>query len=268
MEGISTTTDERKKHFVLVHGACHGAWCWYKLIPLLEASGHRVSAFDLSAAGTNTKEIQQVITFADYTAPLLEFMAAIPPEEKVVLVGHSVGGLSIAIAMEMFPTKISLAVFVTAFMPDTVNRPSYVFDQWYASIPKEDWLDTSFLPYTNDQNESDIKLLFGQKFFLNMYQLGSDQDRELVKILARPIPLFLNDLPKAQPFTEEAYGSVKRAFIICDEDKTIKEEFQRWMIKNNPVTEMKELKGVDHMPMISDPKELSTSLINIARGYD
>nr|XP_043608805.1 salicylic acid-binding protein 2-like isoform X2 [Erigeron canadensis] len=267
MEGIST--DEQKKHIVLVHGACHGAWCWFKLKPLIEAAGHRVSAFDLSAAGTNTKEIQQVITFADYTAPLLEFMAAIPPEEKVVLVGHSVGGLCIALAMEKYPKKISLAVFLTAFMPDTANRPSYVFDQFYESIPKEDWLDTSFLPYTNDQNESDIKLLFGQKFLsLNMYQLCSDEDRELVKILARPIPLFLNDLPKAQPYTEEAYGSVKRAYILCDEDKTIKEEFQRWMIKNNPVVEMKELKGVDHMPMISDPKQLSTCLLDLARGYD
>ena len=28
--------------FVLVHGAYHGAWCWERLTPLLEAAGHRV----------------------------------------------------------------------------------------------------------------------------------------------------------------------------------------------------------------------------------
>lgn len=39
------------KHFVLVHGLCHGAWCWYKLAPLLEAAGHRVTAVDLAASG-------------------------------------------------------------------------------------------------------------------------------------------------------------------------------------------------------------------------
>ncbi len=28
--------------YVLVHGAFHGAWCWKKLVPLLEAGGHQV----------------------------------------------------------------------------------------------------------------------------------------------------------------------------------------------------------------------------------
>jgi hypothetical protein len=30
--------------FVLVHGAWHGAWCWQRVVPLLEAHGHRVEA--------------------------------------------------------------------------------------------------------------------------------------------------------------------------------------------------------------------------------
>jgi protoheme IX farnesyltransferase len=33
--------------FVLVHGACHGAWCWSRLIPELEGLGHRAVALDL-----------------------------------------------------------------------------------------------------------------------------------------------------------------------------------------------------------------------------
>ncbi|KAG5614738.1 hypothetical protein H5410_014562 [Solanum commersonii] len=27
-----------KNHFVLVHGACHGAWCWYKVVTILRIS--------------------------------------------------------------------------------------------------------------------------------------------------------------------------------------------------------------------------------------
>lgn len=27
---------------VLAHGGCHGAWCWHKTVPLLEAAGHWV----------------------------------------------------------------------------------------------------------------------------------------------------------------------------------------------------------------------------------
>lgn len=44
-------------------------------------------------------------------------MAALPPDERVILVGHSLGGLAVSQAMERFPSKISVAVFVTALMP-------------------------------------------------------------------------------------------------------------------------------------------------------
>ncbi|KAL7610406.1 hypothetical protein Lser_V15G12797 [Lactuca serriola] len=267
MEDKMTTTGDEEKHFVLVHGACHGAWCWFKLKPLLEAAGHRVSAFDLSASGTNTKVIQDVATLADYSLPLLEFMATIPPEKKVVLVGHSLGGMNLALAMEKFPGKISIAVFLTAFMPDTAHTPSYVLDQYNKSTPQEAWLDTQLLSY-NDENESETSMLLGPEFLsLKLYQLCTNEDRELGKILIRPGSLFLKDLATAKHFTEGRFGSVKRAFIICDEDITIKEEFQRWMIENNPVVEVKELNGMDHMPMLCDPKQLSVCLLDIAHEY-
>ncbi|KAI3700678.1 hypothetical protein L2E82_45315 [Cichorium intybus] len=263
LEGKMESTEVEQKHFVLVHGGCHGAWCWFKLKPLLEAAGHRVSAFDLSASGTNTKVIQDVATLADYTMPLLEFMATIPPEEKVVLVGHSLGGMNLALAMEKFPEKISVAIFLSAFMPDTVHKPSYVLDQYNKRTPAEAWLDTQFLPY-NAENESEISMFFGPKILsLKLYQLCSNEDLELGKILVRPSSLFLKDLANAKQFTEEGYGSVKRAFVVCQEDKAINEDFQRWMIENNPVVEEKELTGVDHMPMLCDPKQLSVCLLDI-----
>ncbi|KAI7746310.1 hypothetical protein M8C21_014126 [Ambrosia artemisiifolia] len=214
-------TTNQQTHFVLVHGACHGAWCWFKLKPLLEAAGHRVSAFDLAASGTNTQSIQDVATLSDYTKPLLDFMATIPPEEKVVLVGHSLGGMNIALAMEKFPEKVSVAVFLTAFMPDSDHKSSYVLDQ----------------------------------------------DRELGKTLIRPSSLFVKDLNKAKLFTKEGFGSVRRTYVVCDEDNAIKKEFQQWMINNNPVEEIKELKHVDHMPMLCDPKQLSVCLLDIAVQY-
>ncbi|KAL2906169.1 Methylesterase 3 [Bienertia sinuspersici] len=118
-----------KKHFVLVHGACQGAWCWYKVKPLLEVSDHRVTVLDMAASGINLKKIHDLQTFADYCEPLIEFMKSIPDDHKVILVGHSLGGINIAMVMEMFPYKIELAVFLTAFMPDTHHTPSFVFDQ-------------------------------------------------------------------------------------------------------------------------------------------
>ncbi|KAG8384457.1 hypothetical protein BUALT_Bualt04G0119800 [Buddleja alternifolia] len=114
---------------MIVHGACHGAWCWYKLKPLLEAVGHRVTALDLSASGIDSRNLHELRTLADYTQPLIELVASIPQEEKVVLIGHSFGGLSLGLVMDMFPRKISVAVFLAAFMPDSTHEPSYVMDQ-------------------------------------------------------------------------------------------------------------------------------------------
>jgi pimeloyl-ACP methyl ester carboxylesterase len=60
---------------------------------------------------------------------LLEFLASLAPNEKVVLVGHSFGGMSAALAMEKFPEKLVVGVFIAAFTPDTDHKPSYVLQQ-------------------------------------------------------------------------------------------------------------------------------------------
>ncbi|KAJ4962352.1 hypothetical protein NE237_022291 [Protea cynaroides] len=108
---------EKKHHFVLVHGAGHGGWCWYKLATLLRSAGHRVTAPDLAASGINPKRLDEIRSISDYFQPLMEVMASLLPDDKVILVGHSMGGASVSAAMERFPHKISAAVFASAVMP-------------------------------------------------------------------------------------------------------------------------------------------------------
>ncbi|GMN29905.1 hypothetical protein TIFTF001_002615 [Ficus carica] len=103
----------------MVHGGCHGAWNWHKLKPMLESTGHHVTALDLAASGIDVKAIQDVHSMSDYSQPLLmELMASLAPKEMVVLVGHSLGGLNLALA---FPEKISVVVFISVFLPDTIH---------------------------------------------------------------------------------------------------------------------------------------------------
>ncbi|CAA3001269.1 salicylic acid-binding 2 [Olea europaea subsp. europaea] len=158
--------EKQQRHFVLVHGACLGAWCWYKLQPLLEAAGHRVTVFDLSASGVDPKSLNELRTFTDYTLPLFKVMDSISPDEKVVLVGHSLGGMNLAFAMEKYPQKISVAVFVTAYMPDTVHRPSYVLEQ----TPPQDSLDTQFIQFGRPEDKL-TAMFFGPKYISRMYRL-------------------------------------------------------------------------------------------------
>jgi len=104
------------KHFVLVHGAFHGAWCWYKVAHQLKSEGHNVTTLDMAACGVNTEKIEEVDSVSEYHKPLITFLASLPPQEKVILVGHSLGGLSVSIAMEKYPQRISVAVFITAYV--------------------------------------------------------------------------------------------------------------------------------------------------------
>ncbi|KAF2308130.1 hypothetical protein GH714_035563 [Hevea brasiliensis] len=69
-------------HFVLIHTVCHGAWTWYKLTPVLEAAGHKVTALDLAASGIDPRQIEQIGSFDEYSEPLLTFMASLPEGEK------------------------------------------------------------------------------------------------------------------------------------------------------------------------------------------
>ncbi|RXI07227.1 hypothetical protein DVH24_026363 [Malus domestica] len=98
------------KHFVLIHGGCHGAWSWYKVATLLKNSGHRVTALDLGASGINPIQVEQLPLLSEFVEPLTKLMVSLPPNEKVILVAHSYGGAVISIFMERFSQKISTAV--------------------------------------------------------------------------------------------------------------------------------------------------------------
>ena len=46
--------------YVLVHGACHGAWCWDEVAARLRAKGHRVVTLDLPGHGRRAAEVRAV----------------------------------------------------------------------------------------------------------------------------------------------------------------------------------------------------------------
>nr|XP_025885572.1 methylesterase 10 isoform X2 [Solanum lycopersicum] len=124
--GIKSFNMEKipKKHFILVHGFCHGSWCWYKIINLLEKCGHKVTALDLGGCGINMKQLNEIDSIFDYIQPLMDLMISLSKDEKIILVSHSYGGLCISLAMEAFPHKISTGVFISAYMPNHVDPPS------------------------------------------------------------------------------------------------------------------------------------------------
>lgn len=263
-------TKGRVSHFVLVHGACHGAWCWYKLSDLLKKAGHRVTALDLVGAGINRKDGEGIRSLAEYHQPLADFMKALPAngdhgtesEEKVILVGHSMGGVDLTCMMDQFPHKIAAAVFLTAFMPLPGTTPLQLIDQVYQR--NKTWADTEFKYGLDGQPSKPTSFKFGSNFAREyLYQNCSSEDITLAESLLRSMPA----LDEEVAYSSENYGRVPRAFIVAKQDKGIWEELQRKMIADNPPDRIYELEESDHSPFFSCPARLAQILQEISCAF-
>lgn len=83
--------------YLLVHGAWHGGWCWRKVVPLLEAQGHKVLAPTLPGHGED-KTPAAAVTLRSYADTICRLAGA--QTKPVILVGHSMGGIVITQAAE------------------------------------------------------------------------------------------------------------------------------------------------------------------------
>ena len=137
--GSSGAEEAKKPAFVLVHGAWHNASTYTLVIQQLAQLGHVAVALDLPGHGLDARlpaswhrrpfdatafatEVSPVAatTLADYvgtgTIAVIDQVRALG-HEKVVLVGHSMGGVTITQVAEMVPTKRLKLVYLTAFLP-------------------------------------------------------------------------------------------------------------------------------------------------------
>nr|CAB3479350.1 unnamed protein product [Digitaria exilis] len=260
----------RRHHFVLVHGVCHGAWCWYRVATLLSAAGHRVTALDMAACGASSPgRAEEVASFEEYSRPLLSAVAALPPAEQAVLVGHSFGGQSLALAMERHPDKVSVAVFASAAMPAVGKPMSFVLQEFSRETGPDFYMDRTYDRGSSNPQYPVETLLLGPEYLAKrLYQLSPPEDLTLAMAMVRPSQWFAEDeLVKGNLLTAERYGAVSRVCVVAEDDASWSSEFQRRMASWNPGTEVRGLPGADHMLMLSKPRELSELLVEIADKY-
>ena len=256
-------------HFILVHGLGHGAWCWYKLVPMLRAAGHRVTALDMAASGVHPARMDEVPSFEDYSRPLLDAVAAAPAGERLVLVGHSLGGLNIALAMERLPRKVAAAVFLDACMPCVGRHMGVTMEEFSRRTTPDFFMDSERMVLETSEGPRPA-LVFGPKLLAaKLYDRSSAEDLTLATMLVRPGRQFVDDpmVKDETLLTDANYGSVKKVYVVAMEDAVFSEEMQRWMVDLSPGTETEEIAGADHMAMFSKPRELCDVLLRIASKH-
>jgi pimeloyl-ACP methyl ester carboxylesterase len=95
--------------FVLVHGAFHGAWCWDQVVPKLSLPS---VAVDLPGRGTRPRSDRPVTIDQCVEAVIADADAA--GLSRVVLVGHSMGGITITEVANRHPERIAHLVYLAA----------------------------------------------------------------------------------------------------------------------------------------------------------
>ena len=105
---MSTTPDG----IVLVHGGMHGAWCWERVQPLLDLPS---VAVDLPGRGRRPLDASP-LTLARCVAAVLAD-ADTAGFDRFVLVGHSMGGLTLTATAAQAPDRITSLVYVAALTP-------------------------------------------------------------------------------------------------------------------------------------------------------
>jgi len=136
------TTTQPSRTYVLVHGACHGGWCWQKITPLLRAAGHDVYTPTQTGLGERSHLLQPGLgleTFIDDIANVLVWEDL----HNVILVGHSFGGITITGVADRMPDRISQLVYLDALILQDGESPFDIIPPEVAQQRRELSLKTS-----------------------------------------------------------------------------------------------------------------------------
>ncbi|CAH2078853.1 unnamed protein product [Thlaspi arvense] len=243
-------------HFVFVHGASHGGWCWYKLINLLVAAGYKATSVDLTGAGINLTDSNTVFDCDHYNRPLFSFLSDLPPHHKIILVGHSIGGGSITAALCKFTDKISMAVYLAADMVQpgsTLSSHSSI-----KSVGEEDIWDYT---YGEGADKPPTGVLMKEEFRRHYYYNQSPlEDVILASKLLRPAPvralLGVDKLPP-NPKAEQ----VPRVYIKTGKDNKFSSLRQDRLVEKWPPSQFYILEDSDHSAFFSVPTTLFAYLL-------
>lgn len=281
-----------KPSIVLVHGAWHGAWAWNDVVPLLLAAGHPTYAVELPGAGTKTtypvslwsdpfdaaaygaeptaiKDLTQQER-TDYTIQAVKAAAAASGNGKVVLIGHSLGGLTIMPVAEAVPELIQDLIFLTAFLipngkaaGDSLEHESFAAGQLgplFAADPgKTGTLRIN--PRSNDQKYIDQ----AQTTFYA--DVPDERLPAIFGMLHTDEPATITS--QKQNLTSANFGSIDRHFILMEDDNTIPAAAQEFMVVDvdssgiGGETTVHRMAG-SHSPFFAQPEKLAATIMKIA----
>lgn len=239
--------------FLLVHGAWHNSETWDEVAAQLRAKGHLVRAIDLPGAGDNARlpasfgvrpldpaafgaepSPNAGVTQEERTTATIEAVRALNAETggKVVLVGHSLGGITVSPVAETIPDELSAAVYVTAYllppgMPAIamIQHPSMV-EAIVPTLLMADPKQIGALRIDTGTQDAEYRARLKECFYGDVDDATFDR---LATSFHCDEPMGVCVVPS--PITAANFGRVPRHYVHCAQDRAITASGQQEMVR-------------------------------------
>jgi len=239
-----------KKNYVIVPGAWSAPYAWANVKASLEKSGNTVIVVQLPCHGSD-QTAPQNMSIDIYRDAVISAMNAV--SGKVILVGHSLGGVVISEVAEKVPAKIEKLVYVAAFIP----------------VSGQSMLD---LAMTDGNSVTGGHLISSDGITIDVnpdyiidgfIQDGTDEEKKLTLTNYRTEPFA--PLTNKVTLTAANYGSVPKVYIKTLIDQTVSPDLQKRMLAATPEFEATYKLNTSHSPFLVKPDSVAILLTNIAK---
>jgi len=248
LQGIDMPT------FVLIHGAWHGGWCWWKVEPLLRQSVSRVYSPSLTGMGERSHLVRHLDPDAINLDLHIQDVVELLENEglfEVILVGHAYAGMVVTGVAEVCPQRLTHLVYVNGVVPqdgeamvDQLNAVRGT--EFTARVRMAIESREAFLPPPTTSEEIQRRWAIADP---------EDQAWVLPRLCPQSVASFAQPVRLSRPEAEQ----IPRSFILCSDSGF------------DPVAEQARhldwgLYHLDtgHDPMITKPREVAEILLNIA----
>ncbi|KAF9281085.1 hypothetical protein BGZ68_006849 [Mortierella alpina] len=237
LSATSAKINPKTVNIVLVHGALADGSSWSKVIPILQAAGHSVTA------------VQQPLSSIDDDVAKTKSVLARTPG-PIVLVGHSFGGIVITQAGHN-ATNVSALVYVAAFAPDQ-GESVVEIGKNFTALPS----GTAFVA------DSMGRLALPQDKFLTYF--CPDVAKNEANVLAAvqgPCDAARFNYTSGAP----AWKDHPSYYIVAGKDQIINPKMEAFFAKRMKAKKTITVPGSSHAVMISHAKEVAAVILEAAK---
>jgi pimeloyl-ACP methyl ester carboxylesterase len=204
---------------VLVHGSWAGEFVWKDIVAGLQTKNFKVVTVELPAHGADNTSANG-LTLNSYRDKVVSVINAQP--SKVILVGHSMGGMVISAVAESIADKIAKMVYLSAYLPKDGQALLDLANQDSESITGPN------LEFSADFSTALIK----STVFVDAFCADCNATyKQLIGNNLKPEPLA--PFQSKISLTSAKFGSIPKFYIETLQDKVIGNKLQKQMVKDN-----------------------------------